>query len=206
VNYAATQDTSTWGSMGKAPGHGIGSDLARLVVALAGAGAVAAFSGGSAVITAAGAVALILEALSSDGQNTTPGAALGVSPPMAIMNGRAHRRELFEGLMAAADTAFELAAEDEADPPSASVWAYARVALERLGESVSTPMFTPLQLGGISAEWHEHGMNIELRFRGVQEVFVVIEDAKGELPDFHGPDPKLTAAASALRHLADRAT
>nr|WP_294551640.1 hypothetical protein [uncultured Rhodopila sp.] len=46
----------------------------------------------------------------------------------------------------------------------------------------------------MGAEWHERGVNIELRFRRVFDVYAVIEDARGIVPDFHGRDPSLQHA------------
>jgi hypothetical protein len=41
-------------------------------------------------------------------------------------------------------------------------------------------------------------MNIELRFRGEDDVFAVIEDARGELQEFYGRDAGLRRSSAAL--------
>jgi hypothetical protein len=119
---------------------------------------------------------------------------------------RSHRaRHLVDAWLAAVSEAFEFAAEDGAAPPSSDIWAFALMALLKDCDKVSIPQINPLQLGGVCAEWHELGMNIEIRFRGVDDVYVVIEDAKGEIDSFYGRDPHLKSAATALLHLARRA-
>lgn len=39
---------------------------------------------------------------------------------------------------------------------------------------------------GIFVEWHERGMNIELRVRRDGYVWGLVEDARGEVPEFKG--------------------
>lgn len=68
------------------------------------------------------------------------------------------------------------------------------------------PLILPLQKGGLSVEWHEAGMNIELRFRKPYQVHAVIEDARGAVPSYHGPDSDLTKARAALETLSTRVT
>jgi hypothetical protein len=65
------------------------------------------------------------------------------------------------------------------------------------------PLILPLQNGGIGAEWHTSGMNIELRFRKPYDVYALLEDARGNTP-FHGRDPDLVHIRPALRDLSRR--
>ena len=65
-------------------------------------------------------------------------------------------------------------------------------------------LVNPLQLGGVSCEWHELGINLELRFRGLTDIFAVIEDARSELTEYYGPDGELLRAREALAVLAQR--
>jgi hypothetical protein len=97
-----------------------------------------------------------------------------------------------------------MAAADEADPPSMEIWQNAWDALAFFQTKLPAPLLAPLQLGGLSAEWHERGMNIEVRFRGAENAFVVIQDARKEVPEFLGPDPKLIRARGALEKLSAR--
>lgn len=173
MSYAATVDTSTWGSVGRRFWLSTGSQLTR----------------GIDVIRRA----------------AMPGAALGIASPGAIMSSMQRGRELLDAYRSVMEMAVEMAAADEADPPSPETWGFAFLALLSFSAKLPLPLLSPLQLGGLSAEWHERGMNIELRFRGVDDVFAVIEDATGEIPEFQGRDPTLARTAAALGRLADRA-
>lgn len=71
--------------------------------------------------------------------------------------------------------------------------------------SLAPPIMLPLRNGGIGAEWHDHGMNIELRFRRLFDVYAVVEDIRGIVPAYHGRDPLLRHADAALREFHRRA-
>jgi hypothetical protein len=191
MSYAATLDTSTWGSMERPPAA---SRLAASDFCLVPIGSQRSHGGTDT----------ILERLAGIRWPATPGAALGVMTPGAIMHSIQRKRELLDTYSSAVEMAIEMAAADEMDPPSPETWGFAFLALLRFAVQLQLPLLNPLQLGGLSAEWHELGMNIELRFRGVDDVFVVIEDAYGEIPEFQGRDPTLEKIAAALGCLAVR--
>jgi hypothetical protein len=96
--------------------------------------------------------------------------------------------------------------EDEASPIDDQTLSYAVSALTPLFISVEipAPLILPLQNGGIGAEWHAFGMNIELRFRNPYHTYAVLEDARGVIPPFHGRDPGLVQTHTALREFATR--
>jgi hypothetical protein len=100
-----------------------------------------------------------------------------------------------------------MVAEDEAAPIDLQTLTYAVEALVPLivAMELPPPLMLPLQNGGIGAEWHEYGMNIELRFRRPYHVYAVLEDAIGAIPPFYGRDPHLVQARMALRAMAERA-
>lgn len=116
-----------------------------------------------------------------------------------------------EGFVRALNDAIELAevmvAEDESAPLNPQTLIYAAQILAPLVVALKLPppLMLPLQNGGIGAEWHVFGMNIELRFRRPYEVYTVLEDALGAIPPYHGRDPYLVQARSALRELRARA-
>jgi hypothetical protein len=99
-----------------------------------------------------------------------------------------------------------MVAADEMDPPDPEVWRFAETLLVSFAEFLPPPLVHPLQLGGVSCEWHERGMNIELRVRGLGDVFTVIEDAQNALPNFSARDPDLRHAIRALQVLQSRQT
>ena len=118
------------------------------------------------------------------------------------------RREDFtKALIEAVKLSDALVAEEEAGPPNWQTWTYAIDALAALFISMNlpTPLILPLQNGGIGTEWHERGMNIELRFRNPYHVYAVLEDARGVIKPFHGRDPYLLHTHVALREFTTRA-
>jgi hypothetical protein len=102
-----------------------------------------------------------------------------------------------------------MAEDGELEPPDADTWNAACRALTAFlagpfAEALDVPLISPMRRGGLSAEWHERDMNIELRFRGPRDVYAVIEDARGAIGDFRGSDPHLERAAEAIAELASR--
>jgi hypothetical protein len=114
------------------------------------------------------------------------------------------KRDFFDAIKAGASLAIEMAMADEMDAPDFDIWKSASIRLIPYVGQVSPPLVHPLQLGGVSFEWHDAGLNIEIRFRGPQDIFVVIEDARGEVAEFMGKDPWLTEAMPALFALMSR--
>jgi hypothetical protein len=133
-----------------------------------------------------------------------PGAALGAMTPNAVRVKAQREQNYVAAFNAGAEVAAEMAAADEMDPPEPDIWEFALGALGHLAALVSPPLVNPLQLGGVSCEWHELGMNIELRFRGLADIYAIIEDARGDLLEFRGRDPELRHAMDALRVLVER--
>lgn len=134
---------------------------------------------------------------------------LTVSPSRAT--GAAYDRldALSAALLDALAEARSMAEDGEMEAPDADTWNAANLALTAflagpLAEALDMPLISPMRRGGLSAEWHERGMNIELRFRGPHDVYAVIEDARGEIADFRGRDPHLMRAAGAIAELAVR--
>jgi hypothetical protein len=99
-----------------------------------------------------------------------------------------------------------MADEDEAAPFNLQTWTYAAQQLNSLvhGFDLPMPLLLPLQNGGLGAEWHEKGLNIELRFRSPFQVYAVLEDAKGKIGTFQDYDPNLERSRAALQELGMR--
>jgi hypothetical protein len=95
--------------------------------------------------------------------------------------------------------------DEEGDPVDSQTLQYAALSLSPLITflELPTPLILPLQNGGIGAEWHASGMNIELRYRKPYDVYAVLEDARGATP-FRGRDPELERTRVALSELARR--
>jgi hypothetical protein len=117
----------------------------------------------------------------------------------------------------ALDDAFErafldallLADCEEIEAPNVDCWRVARRFLQvffddRLFPELDLPLIAPLDLGGISVEWHKHGLNIELRFRPGGYVYVIVEDARRTIPKHSGRDPSFRAAIEGIVELALR--
>jgi hypothetical protein len=119
-------------------------------------------------------------------------------------------QERIERFVAALNEALELSssmvASEEADPLASDTLEYAIQSLLPfiMALEMPPPLILPLQSGGIGAEWHESGINVELRFRKPYDIYAVLEDAKGVFGPFHNRDPELVHARSALRELSTR--
>jgi len=136
--------------------------------------------------------------------HSVPGVALGPRAPSVVMAELQREHNFMAAFASGLRFAAEMAAADEADAPNADIWAYAWRELRPFAPLLPPLLVNPLQLGGVSCEWHEVGINIELRFRGLADVFAVIEDARGELPEFYDRDLELRRAREALVVLAMR--
>jgi len=129
----------------------------------------------------------------------------------AALTERSVRATLVEELRKALIEAIELSktmvAEDEAAPINDQTYVYAVEVLAPLiiVMELPVPLILPLQNGGIGAEWHDHGMNIELRFRSPYHIYAVLEDAQGAIQPFYGRDPFLVQTLAALREVSTRA-
>jgi hypothetical protein len=123
--------------------------------------------------------------------------------PKAVQN----RIDKFaEAVNEALELSNTMAASEESDPLDEQTFLYAIQSLVPLIMSLKLPppLILPLQSGGIGAEWHTGGMNIELRFRKPYDIYAVFEDARGAIEPFHSRDPDLARARSALRELSTR--
>jgi hypothetical protein len=111
-----------------------------------------------------------------------------------------------EALRDALELSDTMIADEAGEPIDNQTLIYAIQTLEPLVMSLKLPppLMLPLQNGGIGAEWHTSGMNIELRFRKPYDVYAVLEDAQGAVPQYHGRDPHLVQAGSALCELSAR--
>lgn len=138
-------------------------------------------------------------------QSDSPGTALGVTTPSAVRLEIERRAAFRDAFVAGAELAVEMSEADEMDPPDSDIWNRAAGLLSTFAPLVPSPLVHPLQLGGLSCEWHDRGLNIELRFRRDSTVFAVIEDARREVPEFHGRDPSLSRTLQALGALSERA-
>jgi hypothetical protein len=127
-----------------------------------------------------------------------PGVALGMATPSVIKAAAEKLRDFAEAVRAGIILALEMAAADEIDQPHLEIWKSALLKILPYASLITAPLVHPLQLGGVGLEWHDHGMNIELRFRGEDDVFAVIEDARGELQEFYGRDAGLRRSSAAL--------
>ena len=113
--------------------------------------------------------------------------------------------KLFEAVRDAILLNGEMLAAEEGDPLDSQTLQYALQSLAPLIISLRLPppLILPLQGGGIGAEWHTSGMNIELRFRKPYDVYALLEDARGTTP-YHGRDPDLAYTHPALQELSRR--
>ena len=111
-----------------------------------------------------------------------------------------------EALTDALELSDTMVASEEGDPVDDQTLLYAIQSLAPLVISLklSSPLILPLQNGGIGAEWHTSGMNIELRFRKPYDIYAVLEDARGAIKPFHSRDPDLVHTRSALCELSTR--
>jgi len=116
--------------------------------------------------------------------------------------------ELRKALIEAIELSKTMVAEDEAAPINEQTYFYAVEVLAPLiiAMELPVPLILPLQNGGIGAEWHDRGMNIELRFRNPYHIYAVLEDAQGAIQPFHGRDPFLVQTLAALREVSTRAS
>ena len=101
------------------------------------------------------------------------------------------RTDLFAAIDEALRISQELVESGEASPIDRQTLEFAIKNIEPMAISMwlPPPLALPLQRGGIGFEWHSHGLNVELRFRGPFDVYAVVEDADGEVESFRGSDP-----------------
>ena len=131
-------------------------------------------------------------------------------PAIDSLNALINRPNLFDTSFAdALNEALFLADQREIENPDHDCWSFARAFLRgifcnpRFGK-LELPLILPLDLGGLSAEWHNHGLNIEIRFRASQPVYLIIEDARAQIKEYRGRDPSLARAFQAIIALAHR--
>ena len=125
---------------------------------------------------------------------------------------QARQQELLENFRNAVALADLLASTHEMMSRNRHIWNCAHNALQEFLDEfdVPVPLLSPLQYGGFGVEWHECDLNIELRFRPSidsstpRRVYVLIEDARGELGSFYNYDNDLSRVRLALRELAIR--
>jgi len=132
--------------------------------------------------------------------DSVPGISLGQTAPRRWQNIAKFREAFNLGL----DCAGAMVSDDALDPPDPKIWNYALDAVRNFAGFVPTPLVTPLQLGGVSVEWHAYGIDLEIWFRSGAPPFVLIDDVRDAFPTFQGRDSHLSHAYTALKHLADR--
>jgi hypothetical protein len=100
----------------------------------------------------------------------------------------------------------EMIAEDEIAPIDGHTLKFAIQSLAPVIAilQLPPPLMLPLQNGGIGAEWHGSGLNIELRFRRPYDVYAVLEDARNAIQEYHGRDPDLVHTRPVLSQLRAR--
>jgi len=129
-------------------------------------------------------------------------------PLRALVPKAVQRRveKFVEAVSEALELSNTMVASEEGDPLDYQTFSYAIQSLVPLIASLQLPppLMLPLQSGGIGAEWHTGGMNIELRFRKPYDIYAVFEDARGAIEPFHNRDPELVRARAALRELSTR--
>jgi hypothetical protein len=132
----------------------------------------------------------------------------GYSSLAALSNKAAQNRinKFSRSLQDAKELTNSLMAADEGDPLDEQTLAFALNILYPLILSIElpTPLILPLQNGGIGVEWHDCGLNIELRFRKPYDVYAKIEDALEEIPSHYGRDSNLIQTRTALFKLCNR--
>lgn len=130
---------------------------------------------------------------------------------LAALTERSVRSTLLEefrkALIEAIELSITMVAVDEAAPINDQTYFYAVKVLAPLiiAMELPVPLILPLQNGAIGAEWHDHGLNIELRFRNPYDIYAVLEDARDVIQPFYGRDPFLVETLAALRELSTRA-
>ena len=129
-----------------------------------------------------------------------PGASLGQTTPLRW----SEIANFYQAFNLGLDCANEMVADDAMDPPDAQVWEQALDAVVGFAGYVPLPLVTPLQLGGVSVEWHTHDIDLEIRFRAGAPPFVLTDDVRDEYPTFQGRDPNLTHVRKTLTNLAAR--
>jgi hypothetical protein len=128
-------------------------------------------------------------------------------PDLADLSGEGPNIAAFrEQVEEAIDLSRDMVADGEADPIDWAVFNDAiRTVLRIAGNPpASCPLILPLRNGGIGMEWHDRGLNIELRFRAANETYVVIEDSANIEQAYHGRDPEFAHAEVALGELRRR--
>jgi len=121
---------------------------------------------------------------------------------------RAKIDQFIQALVDAHELSAAMTAEEEIAPIDVHTLRFAIQSLAPLITALKLPppLMLPLQNGGIGAEWHTSGLNIELRFRKPYEVYAVLEDARNVISAYHGRDPYLVRARPVLSALSARAS
>jgi hypothetical protein len=154
---------------------------------------------------------LIVPSPAITGDLHNPAATQSLSEQSLTASVRDLVRKRLEGFVQALTEALQLCdtmvADEEGDPVDDQTLLYAIQSLAPLILSLELPppLMLPLQNGGIGAEWHTSGMNIELRVRKPYDIYAVLEDAQGVISEYYGRDPDLVHARAALCELSTRA-
>lgn len=90
-----------------------------------------------------------------------------------------------------------------ADDPDEPTWQRAQMALACY-PGIPNPTISPTANGGVFIEWHEHGLDVELRFRADDSLWVEVSDRLGEVPSVAAAVADPEAARPALLALIAR--
>jgi hypothetical protein len=90
-------------------------------------------------------------------------------------------------------------------PARPELTTYVRRVLRPFAAMAPAPSFSIDADGDVWALWAAHGLDLEAHFRGPDDVFVMIEDARHRLEDFSDEDPSLQRLGDALIELGNRA-
>ena len=94
----------------------------------------------------------------------------------------------------------------DAAPRDGKAWLHAAHSIKGVSRylDIPVPLVLPLRDGGVGVEWHECGLNIELRFRYSARAYVLIEDVRGIIPAHQSEDHFFMWSETALRELSER--
>jgi hypothetical protein len=90
-----------------------------------------------------------------------------------------------------------------ADDPDEPTWRRAQLALSSY-PGIPEPAISPTLNGGVFVEWHEHGLDVELRFRAGGRLWLGVSDRLVEVPPVAAAVADPEAARPALLALIAR--
>jgi hypothetical protein len=130
----------------------------------------------------------------------------GISPPQVNEYTADRKGEFIVAFQEALNQHNLMSSEADIDPIDPQTWEYAWQSLSAIAKThdLPPPLVSPLQGGGVGAEWHDRGMNIELRFRAPYKVYAVIEDTLDQIQPLSDFDPHFAYVLPALQNFSRR--